>query len=131
MRVAVEGMSGVTEAAVSLNEGEVVIELAEANDVTLERLRDAIRDQGFTPREADVRLGGTAESREGGWFFLVPESEVRYRILADPEIREILERREGQSVVVRGRVGEETPGRIEVTSVEDPKDRIRRMRRSR
>lgn len=120
MRVAVEEMDGVSDAAVSLNDGEVTIVLEDGNRVSLDRVREAVRDQGFTPREADVRVRAVPERRDDAWFLRVPGSETSYRVLATPDVVREIEAREGQPTVVRGRVGESATGRIEVMSVGDP-----------
>ena len=52
MRVAVRKLDGVRSVTVSLNDGYADILLASQNTVTVERIREAIRRNGFTPREA-------------------------------------------------------------------------------
>lgn len=63
MRVALQKIDGVTTVAVSLNEGYAEIALAPANAVTVEQVRETIRANGFTPREARVRVRGTVDQR--------------------------------------------------------------------
>lgn len=121
MRVAVEEIDGVTEASVSLNDGEVVVTLSEDNGVTLRHLREVIRDGGFTPREADVRVRGEALHREDGWFLRVPNSGALHPLVAPPPVLETLEARGTDPVVVQGRIeegdgGSETP--IQVVAVQ-------------
>jgi hypothetical protein len=50
---------GVTSVRVSLNEGLTSLELAPGNTVTLLRLRDVIRNNGFVTKEARVTVSGT------------------------------------------------------------------------
>ena len=59
MRVAVRKLDGVRSVTVSLNDGYADILLASQNTVTVERIREAIRRNGFSPREALVRVSGT------------------------------------------------------------------------
>ena len=117
MRVAVEKLDGVTSAEVSLNEGEVVVALEGENHVRLDRLRQVIRDQGFTPREAEIRARGVVERRDGRLFFRTPEGEVVLEVIGDPVALEAAEGRVGQPVVVRGHVDEGAFGRIRVVEV--------------
>ncbi len=59
MRVAVERIDGVKAVEVSLNEGFAEVSLASPNTVTIRQLREVIRRNGFTPREARIRARGT------------------------------------------------------------------------
>ncbi len=55
-------IQGVTEVTVSLNEGLVKMLLAPENRVTLKEIRQRILDNGFTPKEAMVRISGTIDT---------------------------------------------------------------------
>ncbi len=50
---------------VSLNEGTAVIKLKEGNKVDVEQIRDIIRKNGFTPKDADVKVAGKVVERNG------------------------------------------------------------------
>ena len=63
MRVVVGKIEGVRSVKVSLKAGVATVDLAPTNRVTLARIRDAIRSNGFTPREADVRMRGALGQR--------------------------------------------------------------------
>ena len=65
---------------VSLNEGYAEITLVPDNGVTVERVRQVIRKNGFTPREAHVRVRGTALSRGGTLVFDVSGSGESFRV---------------------------------------------------
>jgi len=52
VRVAVRKLDGVRSVTVSLNDGYADILLTSQNTVTVERIREAIRRNGFSPREA-------------------------------------------------------------------------------
>lgn len=117
MRVAVEKVDGVTSAEVSLNDGEVVVALEEDNHVRLDRLRQIIRDQGFTPREADIRVRGVVERRDGRLLFRTPEGQVVLEVVGEPDVLRSVESQVGDRVVVEARVDEESAGRMHVTAV--------------
>ena len=116
MRVAVQEMPGVASAEVSLEEGEVTVALEEGNQVRLDALRQVIRNQGFTPRDADIRARGVVERRGDRFLFRTPGGEVVLDVDADPSVVPALEERAGRPLVVQGRV-EEGSTRIRVTSV--------------
>ena len=58
MSVAVKKVPGVETVKVSLTEGMAHIQLAAENKATLEQFRKAVREQGFTPKDARVVVSG-------------------------------------------------------------------------
>lgn len=82
MRVAVEKLPGVTRATVSLEVGLVTIDFASVNEVSIADIRGAIRDQGFSPRSADVRVAGHLEDSPDGPVLRVPGTEGSYPLVA-------------------------------------------------
>lgn len=58
MRVVVEKIEGVRNVKVSLKEGVATIHFAPANRVTLAKIREAVRKNGFTARDAEVTVAG-------------------------------------------------------------------------
>lgn len=121
MRVAVEKLDGVERAEVSLNEGRVHVQLMSGNSVTIAELRRAIRNQGFSPREATLTLSARVEARGAALVAVVPGSGVVYDVTAAGEVRTRLSGVTGSTVVLEGRVAADeddaTPERIEVTRV--------------
>jgi copper chaperone CopZ len=65
VRVAVQKIAGVESADVSLQFKTADIKLRPGNRVTLSRLRTAIKDSGFTAKEATVTVVGTIVERGG------------------------------------------------------------------
>jgi hypothetical protein len=107
--VAVRKIEGVDSVAVSLNRGMVVIRLKPENRVTLECLREAIRGNGFTPKEAEVRARGTVVDDGGQLALAIPGIGVAFRLVADaqaPGIIAELERVPDQDITIEGRVPE-------------------------
>lgn len=49
-----EKMPGVESATVQLNEGRAVMQLKPGNSLTMAQVRERVRNNGFTPREAAV-----------------------------------------------------------------------------
>ncbi len=113
MRVAVKQIEGVDAVEVSLNRGVVVIRLRPDNRVTLEQAREAIRENGFTPKEADVRARGTVVDDSGYLALVLPGIGAEFRLTADsqaPGMIGDLERVRGQEVTIEGRVSESPRG---------------------
>jgi len=73
-------VEGVEAVEVSLNEGRVRVRLKPGNRVDLERLRQVVADQGFTPREARVTVRGTLETVDGQRVFRVVGPETVYAV---------------------------------------------------
>lgn len=118
MRVAVEEMEGVTEAEVSLNDGEVRVVMAENSPVTLVRLREVIRQRGFTPRDADVHVRGVPERRAERWIFRVSATGEEHRMALAPGVAEEVQSRQGETMTVRGRMAEGTDGPLRIVSID-------------
>lgn len=110
-------MEGVTSAEVSLNEGLVVVGLEEENHVRLDRLRQVIRDQGFTPREAEIRARGVVERRDGRLVFRTAEGEVVLEVVGEAKVMDAVEDGIGERIVVHGHVDEVAPGSVRVVEV--------------
>jgi hypothetical protein len=78
VRVVVGKIDGVQSVKVSLKEGVATIQLAPSNRVTVEKIRDAIRSNGFTAREAEVRVAGTLVQRGDTLLLVVPTTEEAF-----------------------------------------------------
>ncbi len=111
MRVAVQKLDGVRSVTVSLNDGYADILLASQNTVTVERIREAIRRNGFTPREARVRVAGTVV-REGEQLVLqIPGSGGAFPLTGSADALEHLARTAGGSpITLDGTVPESQRG---------------------
>lgn len=124
VRVAVEKLPGVTGAHVSLEDGRVTVRLAPENELAIADLRRAIRDQGFSPRGAEVRVSGRLEEGDDGPILRVPGSGVAYSLRADEDLLARLREATGRDVLLQGRVAEDedgtTPTRLQVSSVAGP-----------
>ena len=111
MRVAVQKLDGVRSVAVSLNDGYADIVLASQNAVTVERIREAIRRNGFTPREARVRVSGTVVRRGEQLLLEVAGSGTAFLLAGSPEALERLAHAAGGSpVTLDGTVPESQRG---------------------
>lgn len=105
-------------AEVSLEDGEVRVSLEPDNRLRLDRLRQVIRDQGFSPRQAEIEARGLIDRSEGGLLFRTPDGSVVLEVSAESALRADLEGRVDEVVLLRGRVEEPAWGRVHVTSVE-------------
>lgn len=65
MSVAIQKVEGIEDVKVSLNEGNADIKLKPGNKVALEQVREIVRKNGFTPKEASAKIAGTIIERGG------------------------------------------------------------------
>jgi copper chaperone CopZ len=72
VRVVVGKIDGVRSVKVSLKDGLATIQFAPANRVTLAKVREAIRSNGFTPREAEITVAGSLVKRGDTLTLAVP-----------------------------------------------------------
>jgi copper chaperone CopZ len=127
VRVAVQKIPGVEEVKVSLNEGMTEIRFARANGATISQVRRAIREKGFTPKEADVRVRGRVDLSGDTFLLVLPDSVDTFTLHASPAAREQLREAIDREVEAQGRVPEESErvgaARIlEVKSIKSPHD---------
>ena len=75
-------VAGVSAVRVSLKEGLTVLELKPGNTVTVARLREVIRNNGFVTREAKVVASGTVAASGNDLAFDVGGTRERFVVLA-------------------------------------------------
>ncbi len=101
---------------VSLNEGSADIRLKDGNKVDVEQIRDIIRKNGFTPKDAEVKVAGKVVERNGKPALEVTGPDVVY--LLEGNIAALNEMK-GKQVVITGQVPESAsrnePPKIVVT----------------
>ena len=109
LRVLVNALDGVEEAATSWNRRILTVRLRSGNHATLDQIRAVVVKQHFVAREADVVVAGALTvDAEGGATLVVTESGSRYRLtVGSPHVGEwisALGARTVARVVVTGRV---------------------------
>lgn len=120
MSVAIQRIEGVASVKVSLNEGWADVKLEPGNKVTVGKLRSAVSDNGFTPKDARVKLRGRLVEREGRPVLEVTGSGVVYRlsVQAGRSVADLVKDAFGKDVVVEGRVPETATRAVEPATLE-------------
>jgi copper chaperone CopZ len=77
-----EKLEGVKDASVSLNEGYAALTLSPGNSVSLEKIRGIVRDNGFTPKGAEVVAIGTLARSENDQLLLTTGPNQRFALAA-------------------------------------------------
>jgi hypothetical protein len=105
--VAIRKIDGVHTVEVSLNHGLAVITFQPENQVGIRRVRDVIRSNGFTPKDAEVRIRGRIVERDAGLALMLPNQNA-YRLADHPDTAAVIPRLRqtglGSVVLVEGRV---------------------------
>ena len=119
MSVATKKIAGVESAKVSLNEGKATIQLKPVNAVRLEQVRKAVKEQGFTPRDAKVVAVGDLTLSGGKLQFRVSGSNEVFEVMPTPHLA--LEKQIGNNLTVTGLISapadRKGPGTIQITQV--------------
>ena len=76
----VQRMRGVTSAKVDVEKQILKVELADANRVRVEQVRDAIEQDGTKTTVASVRVRGNITQSEGKWLLTLPEAPATYEL---------------------------------------------------
>lgn len=118
MSVAIRKVPGVESAKVSLNKGEALLKLKPGNSVTVERIRQIVLDNGFTPTDSEVEVVGKIIERSGKPALSLSGVELVY-LLADHrsakgKVDELSAKAHGKEALVKGRLPKTTTkGRAE------------------
>ncbi|MBM3755994.1 MAG: heavy-metal-associated domain-containing protein [Acidobacteria bacterium] len=91
---------GVEKVTLSQQNGAEMI-LQPGNKLTLERLRDAIKGVGFTPKTAHVKVKGTPVTDAGQWRFTVELTGQQFNLTASgADTLKTLQQNSGKIIVV-------------------------------
>ena len=77
-------VDGVERARVSLKEGLTILDLKAGNRVTLAKLREVIKNNGFVSKEAQLLAAGTPRSDSAGERFEVSGTGEQLRSSTKP-----------------------------------------------
>ena len=80
-----EKVDGVDKVRVSLNDGLTILDLKPSNTITIAKLRQIIKNNGFVSRDAAVIARGEAKSVAGRRVFEVSETGEQLVPAADPQ----------------------------------------------
>jgi copper chaperone CopZ len=122
--VAIRKIEGVALVDVSLSGGFADVKLKPGNRVDPERIRQVARDNGFTPKGADVKAAGRIVERSGKLALEVTGLDVVYPLIEHAEAKGKLAeagKARGRSVLVTGYLAEtatartpDAPGALEL-----------------
>jgi len=103
---------GVESVKVSLNKGEALLRLKPENSVTVERIRQVVLDNGFTPKDSDVEVVGKVIERNGKPALAVAGPDLVYMLadhrLAKGKVSELWTKAQEKEVVIKGHLAQTT-----------------------
>lgn len=107
-------LPGVNAAKVSLNKGKALITLNPVNNITLLTIRKNIIDNGFSPRDAEVKMKGSLKRLNGEMFIQVQSESFWINPKSNPSIVSRLSKMASGSIVtisgqVNNAAGKGTP----------------------
>lgn len=101
-------LDGVEKVKVSLNEGKAYLNLAADNPLSLQKIHDEVKNNGFSARESEVSLKGTLAKNNNQLILKVNQESFLISPESAPNaLDKIKILKEGESVKVEGKVGEE------------------------
>jgi copper chaperone CopZ len=112
-----KGLSGVEQVTVSLNDGYAEVHLSDDSQATLAEIREIIRKNGFTPKDADVHVSGKVVQSNDGQFLLKTDVETFELNANDQTVLSHLAEADS-SVIVSGSVPTGDGQRLSITAVE-------------
>lgn len=98
-----KGLSGVEQVTVSLNDGYAEVHFGEDSRAVLAEIREVIRKNGFTPKDASVQVSGKVVQSDDGEFLLKTDVETFELVAHDRTVLSQLSE-EDSSVTVTGSV---------------------------
>jgi hypothetical protein len=124
VRVALQKQPGVDAVDVSLEKATVDVRLRAGNAITLAQVREIIKSNGFTSRDATLTAVGTLVQRGGGPVFEVSGTNIALRIVADAaspaafeQLRSLVPATGERSVELTGTVAANQQEQIAVRSI--------------
>jgi|SRR5688572_1657811 len=105
VRGAFKRLSGVESADVSLNKGVATVKLKPGNKLTVEQFWEAVRNNGFTPKDTRVVVRGEICQSAGRLQLKVTETNRTYELVSDPKVPKAIEdvkRQMGKTLIIEG-----------------------------
>ncbi len=111
IHVSMKGIAGVGKVDVDLNTGLVSIQLKPENNATMHQFNEAVERNGFTHKDANVRVRGQISGSAQAPFLEVTGTKDRYA-LAPIAARADISRLIGKTVLVEGALPRAAKGKV-------------------
>lgn len=84
-------MPGVESVEVSLNKGLASVKLKPGNTLTMQQFWQAVKRNGFTPKESSVIVRGEVVNTPGKSQLKMPGTGTSYDVVSDPSLPQVFE----------------------------------------
>jgi copper chaperone CopZ len=103
-----KNLDGIEKVKVSLNDGKAYLNLASDNALTLQKMQEEVKSNGFSARDAKVSLKGRVVKNNNQLILKVNQESFLVSPESAPNVlNKIKTLKEGESVKVEGEVAEE------------------------
>lgn len=99
VRGALKKFPGVESVDVSLNQGVARVKLSPGNAVYVEQFWDAVRKNGFTPRQTHVVVHGAVLVTRGKLLLKVTGTSRSYELVSDPKNPRLIDQLKEQTTI--------------------------------
>ena len=111
VRVSLKSVAGIESVEVSLEKGLAAVKMKPGNTVTLKQLQDAITKNGFTMKQSNAVIAGTALVSDGKTKLQVSGSNDVLQLIPDSQGVPNSGAMQGKSVVIAGTLPEAAKGK--------------------
>ncbi|MEP2774037.1 MAG: heavy metal-associated domain-containing protein [Fulvivirga sp.] len=102
-------MDGLESVTVSLNDGKAYLKLGSDNELTLQKIQEVVKSNGFSARNAEVTLKGEMLKEGNEWTIKVNEETF---IVSDDTPSDILTKLNPGKIRIKGWVKDEEDGQL-------------------
>jgi len=102
-------MDGLESVRVSLNDGKAYLKLASANELTLQKIQEVVKSNGFSARNAEVALKGELLKEGNEWRIKVNGETFK---VSDDTTSDILSKLNPGNIQLKGLVKDEEDGEL-------------------
>jgi hypothetical protein len=102
-------MDGLESVRVSLNDGKAYLTLAATNELTLQKIQEEVKNNGFSARNAEITLKGELLSEGNEWRIKVNGETF---IVSDDTPSDILSKLNPGNIQLKGLVKDEEDDRL-------------------
>ena len=94
-------VEGVEKLEIKVNKGTATITVKEGKTLSIEGVKKAVKDGGFTPREISITVTGRLTERDGRTVLTIPDSEQVFLVEPNEQLLKIKEALQGVEKTVR------------------------------
>ncbi len=99
----IKKMDGVKSASVSLNDGQLTASFTDDNTLTLKEIRSAIKNSGFDPKSATIKVRGKLFKPDNSTFILKTNSREEFFLVDEEKNHKLMNFKNNETILVSGK----------------------------